>query len=1233
MTEYRLHQGVNGPGAQVTDTSDYTFGVEFYVTTDAWATKIHFWASTTVVGTFPGCIYKVDAGGLTGAPVTGTDVTFGSLTAGWNTASLASGVRLTPGQRYRAAVLITTNNGFTATAGYWTTGAGAAGLSAGPLRAPNVTAAYGGKQASYHSGGTLTFPATGDGTHYWVDVSVSDIDLDALNLSLWAVDPATAAITPLPHATNLSVDLVRNGIGKVTVDYPYYGQGFALLADNVTDDRDLEVEIWVTGKQSAALRAILTDTAGDDVAEDAVWRFEGWDLNVLLDEVLVWNQPAADKQELIFSGEDAGSIIATIVGQAQVRGGLDGVTLGFSTTLDSNGAAWSTTASLTLSPSATLLEVLQELVEIGMIDGFELTADRVLDMWNPGGQGEDRTLTDPPLIFRRGQNLVQSPRRHTVRNSGTSTLVAGADNLYEDADDATALARRGRRIEIAGSANSLKDSGSVLAYAQNLLATVTPGIHEVTHGLTFGARHARPMIDYRLGDWAWSDTRGTLERLRIQQMEITLGPSGYEGSIVLDTTITDRVAAIARKLKRISSGTAVVGTSQPTATTDDGKAPAQVTGVTASSAAYVTNAGVTMASVQAGWSAVTTNADATAADDIVGYFPAYRYGSGQSLATDWQVQSQVGGLVADWSGVVPGKTIDVRVAAVDQWGRLGAWSSAYSLTSGADATPPPTPSTPVVDSYLGILTVAWDGLGSVGESQPPDFDRVDVHVSTSSGFTPDSSTRIDSLRTKGTIPWDGGSYGTTYYGKLIAYDKTGNASAASAQDSALLAQAGDGDISALSIGKLSAGIMSAIMTLSGIIRTASSGDRVEIDTDGIHCYDGSTLVFDFDLSAGTVYVRGSVEAYQSSTDRIMVQPSGAGASGVSLSEISFFAQTLSPGYINGFPATGSRTGLGMNSGNSVDSGTTRRQSTVRLFPQAFDLFVNTAPGDSAGVNQPRGARVSGSDTQLSLQVTDESGVTQTKALLTGSQVQLSVRNDDDSEREGGYVWLADEFADTYFGHFVAGISVDTFLKFTADGNITLRRGTNQFLQMQNDLVELKLESGVRVTLTPSTTILGSSGSSFIRINASGAIEFYEGGSGYASLSALKSFVIDHPTDSPDDPRRWLVHVCTESPVAGVEYTGHVEIRDGRAEAELPDYFEALCEIDGRTVQLTPVGALCRVASEPIANGRFTVLSDAPDGTRVDWLVKAARRGADFPVEPLRSEVQVNGVGPYRYISR
>lgn len=137
----------------------------------------------------------------------------------------------------------------------------------------------------------------------------------------------------------------------------------------------------------------------------------------------------------------------------------------------------------------------------------------------------------------------------------------------------------------------------------------------------------------------------------------------------------------------------------------------------------------------------------------------------------------------------------------------------------------------------------------------------------------------------------------------------------------------------------------------------------------------------------------------------------------------------------------------------------------------------------------------------------------------------------------------------------------------------------------------------------------------------------------------KGFVIDHPSD----PDRWMIHACTEAPRNGVEYSGVALLADGTADVTLPDYFEGLTRVEDRSVHLTVVAAphgtrrrkrwmfgSGAVSATYPRDGRFRIIADAPDVSEVWWLVKAVR--ADLPellVEPLRSEVTVSGIGPYR----
>lgn len=763
--------------------------------------------------------------------------------------------------------------------------------------------------------------------------------------SVWAVDSVTGALTALPHVVKLAVSPIRNSPGQIVVEYPVYGLRHELLAANVTQDRDLEVEIWLAGKSAGALRGKLTDTVGDDLAEDAVWTFTGSLLPLLLDEVLVSPQDANPKKELVFAAANAGEIVATVLGQAQGRTGvLVGVTRDFTTAVDSTGFAWPTVVNIKFSPTATLLELLQELVDLGMIDGFDLTAGRVLRLFAPGKLGVDRTVGARPVVFRGGRNLTESPRRHSVRKSGTAVLVAGSEGVYRWAADASAEARRGRRVEVAGSASNLSDVSAVTAYAQAYLQSVTPGTLEVTHGLVFGAGHPRPGTHFDVGDFVWSDTRGTLEKLRVWQWTLVFEAGQPRGELVLNTAVVDRILALSRKLKRISSGAEVVGTSQPP-NAEDTVAPAAPTGVTVDSLAY-TEGIDTYATVIVGWAQVTTNetgpgtpkgqaaqlilermqsglpifedwtwagapqvvgvwndelladydasgstdaqawlagfvADDTvtgaAADDVAGYRVQWRPQSESS--TSWRLGAEVSGgssTSTSFGGVGAGIQILVRVAAYDTNGNQSAWSGEVALLTETDTTAPPVPSVPVVTAYLGQLKIAWDGLGSAGESMPADLAHVEVHLSQTNNFTPTTATLIDTFSTvRGERIATDLPYGVTHYVRLIAVDRTTptpNRSGPSGVGSAVpekvvgddvldgavgslkladlavveakigLLAVNDAQFGSGSFGKLTAGTISVAVTNAGIIRTGTTGRRTEQDLAGFRAYSAADVL-------------------------------------------------------------------------------------------------------------------------------------------------------------------------------------------------------------------------------------------------------------------------------------------------------------------------------------------------------------------------------------------------------
>jgi len=131
----------------------------------------------------------------------------------------------------------------------------------------------------------------------------------------------------------------------------------------------------------------------------------------------------------------------------------------------------------------------------------------------------------------------------------------------------------------------------------------------------------------------------------------------------------------------------------------------------------------------------------------------------------------------------------------------------------------------------------------------------------------------------------------------------------------------------------------------------------------------------------------------------------------------------------------------------------------------------------------------------------------------------------------------------------------------------------------------------------------------------------------ATSATNKTFVIDHP----DKPDRYLVHACVEGPEAAVYYRGKSEIeRDSDSVTIiLPNYVAKLAQ--EFTIQITPIFSGTRRKQltyevTEVQSGAFTVYGEPG---KFFWHVYGKR--ADIEVEPLRSEVQVKGTGPYRWL--
>jgi len=138
---------------------------------------------------------------------------------------------------------------------------------------------------------------------------------------------------------------------------------------------------------------------------------------------------------------------------------------------------------------------------------------------------------------------------------------------------------------------------------------------------------------------------------------------------------------------------------------------------------------------------------------------------------------------------------------------------------------------------------------------------------------------------------------------------------------------------------------------------------------------------------------------------------------------------------------------------------------------------------------------------------------------------------------------------------------------------------------------------------------------------------YDPSSQKVTYAPSKTFVIDHPTDED----KFLVHACLEGPEAGVYYRGKASILNNeKLTIVLPSYVDKLAT--NFTVHLTQIyeeqtkNSQVVLKTTEVENNQFTVYGS---NCKFFWIVYGERN--PISVEPLKSQVEVQGSGPYKWL--
>lgn len=98
-------------------------------------------------------------------------------------------------------------------------------------------------------------------------------------------------------------------------------------------------------------------------------------------------------------------------------------------------------------------------------------------------------------------------------------------------------------------------------------------------------------------------------------------------------------------------------------------------------------------------------------------------------------------------GSLENSALQVRDGTGSLRGIVGQQSDGTTAVNVVNGAAPPVPSTPTVAPALGGIAVGWDGTFADSAPMPLDWSRIEVHASTTAGFTPTQETLQATMET------------------------------------------------------------------------------------------------------------------------------------------------------------------------------------------------------------------------------------------------------------------------------------------------------------------------------------------------------------------------------------------------------------------------------------------------------------------------------------------------------
>ena len=555
-----------------------------------------------------------------------------------------------------------------------------------------------------------------------------------LSIRLKAYKPNGDTLGLLPQPSSFSASFLHDDTGALRLEYSRKALNGSILERKLETGLEIAVEVSDGGRWLEPLngRFVLISRSRDALDSSDTVTFTcpsyAWLLNkALMLDLNHLEGDGDDKGKRVFKKASAGLVMRTFLDENKTRGGIP-VTCGFDTGKDSAGTVWKSIMTLAYTPGISSLTALANLASNKICDwAFD---KRTLKIWNMDSTGLCRDLSR--ISVQLAHDVLEAPEEESIEALASHILVQGDNNKAFTRDNPAAPSPWGK-WETYLSQQGISDDDTAALYMQSTLDTAARVRGQYTRALRVNDAPNLPLIDWRPGDWITAPTVMHGEKVRVQQVTLSLESNQFKASVVLNDKVYDATVRQAKRVQGITGGAINGGTGGGIpAPEKDHRVPKAVTGLVVQTDAYISSRGTALGLATLQWAQVSQATDDTAID-ISGYRVEYRKNlAGAPWVSGGVTDAQR--LTLGIGGLECGQRYEFRVRAVPTYSdRLGDWANVVVALVASDVTPPSVPSKPVLTSKLGVVDVQWDGRNTAGGGMEPDFDHVEVGISDSNG--------------------------------------------------------------------------------------------------------------------------------------------------------------------------------------------------------------------------------------------------------------------------------------------------------------------------------------------------------------------------------------------------------------------------------------------------------------------------------------------------------------------